>query len=69
LTKQTKLNIIVLTIKEQKGNNYMRTEQQILKEVDEALDARNKQLFLLLAREYKVICEVKSLRPENVLKQ
>jgi hypothetical protein len=49
LTKQTKLNIIVLTIKEQKGNNYMRTEQQILKEVDEALDALNKQLFLLLA--------------------
>jgi uncharacterized protein YpiB (UPF0302 family) len=47
----------------------MRTEQQILKEVDEALDSRNKQLFLILAREYKVICEVKSLRPENVLKQ
>jgi uncharacterized protein YpiB (UPF0302 family) len=47
----------------------MRTEQQIMKEVDEALDSRKKQLFLLLAREYKIMCEVKSLRSETVLKR
>jgi uncharacterized protein YpiB (UPF0302 family) len=47
----------------------MRTEQEILKEVNEALDTRNKQLFLILAREYKIMCKVESMLPERALKQ
>lgn len=44
-----------------------RTKTIIMHEINDALDTRNKQLFLILAKEYRIACEVEEFRLQSEL--